>query len=200
VPGGDAVIAIGAALVAAACLAAGAVRMQLGLAIDLTPAETAAIVGAAADGQGVVAIDLTNDHILPTTWTATVYLAPEDAGRVIRRGRTVAVSCTVPSIARCPDWRRTGAGAYAQVDRGHPPFDVDGEFSDRELVTIVRLVRTSRDLRLGDRPGREPVRWIRHDGADVLVTTTKDNGSGQTITLRRSGSTWRIVEVGMWIV
>jgi hypothetical protein len=152
------------------------------------------------------------------------YLEPDVTGVTIRRGRVVYLESAIVN-GTAVRWRvRAGNSQYAQVvresnrsrgpvhDRSiERPFIVDGQFSDQELISLVSFVRGSPEQERKLDPdgtirmafpsvdGTMPITEVRRENSDVIVVLQSSTRSGQTATLTRNRSTWKLVSVSGWL-
>jgi hypothetical protein len=144
--------------------------------------------------------------------------------RPARRGRVAHLESAIVNGTPV-QWRvRSGESEYAQVLRGsnhgrgslddrsiERPFIVDGQFSDRELISLVSFVRRSpkpeRKVDLDgtihiEFPGVDgtmPITEVTCDESAVIVVLQRSTRSGQTATLSRNRSTWKLISASGWL-
>jgi hypothetical protein len=161
---------------------------------------------------------------LPEVRFIDAYREPDVTGVTIRRGRVVHLESAIVN-GTAVGWRvRPGTSQYAQVAREsnhwrgalddrsiERPFIVDGQFSDQELISLVSFVRGSPErerkvdpdgtihVELPDLDGTLPITEVRRDGSAVIVVLQSSTRSGQTATLIRNRSTWKLVDVTLWL-
>jgi hypothetical protein len=148
-----------------------------------------------------------------------VFFDPTTATPEIRRGRMALVSRRlVDSKGTWEAWRLNGRNDYGQVaipgrEFGNVegeqdlnrPFAVRGKLANEELVTLVKLVRSSPVWRsetgmMQRIEGEWPILSIHRmqDGA-IVVTTRKSNSSGQKVTFKIVAKQWHIEAAVFWI-
>jgi hypothetical protein len=126
----------------------------------------------------------------------------------------------------CSDWAAAGEPkTYTQVaDKARfgaslivrapaeRPVDVDGKFSDEELISLVAFARSKPRFpevttpdggisgRSPDGPsGRYPVSYIRRDPRGVYIAFSDGGGIGEGIFVKRTKRGWLLIDAGGWV-
>jgi len=179
-------------------------------------------IAAAAEEQGEPWAILTwHSQILPLVRYADVFLPPTVAGEGYRRGAFVHLECRpLDDGPTCRSWTRSSElGAYFQLFEGlapagqvtvrsqlERPVRIRGTFSDDELVSLVRYIRSGPGPRVP--AGRFPSRVSRdipiqdieqQSNGSVWVRLTVDGVGGETATVVRTDSGWQVTEVVSWV-
>ena len=159
----------------------------------------------------------------------TVYFAPEDGSKRLRRGEAVTLKLReLDEVAKGGD-EETETFDYCQVaepgesSKGElrapdapslKPFAAPEGFTDEELVGIVGFVRSGPEdkeelegggERYGGRvQGRSPITSISRDEKGIIVVCTGTQlaplaGAGQEIRIQKSGNGYRLVGLSNWI-
>ena len=150
-------------------------------------------------------------------WFVDAYLQPTTASPSVRRGTLINVSSNLPEVPSVLKvWtlnRRATRLTYAQVavsERSfgnilgdqdvNRPFRISGEFSDDELISLVRFIRTD-PSRADERT--LPILFITReslppqaDGPAVRVGLRQDESATILLTLKRTGQTWTVTAHG----
>ena len=148
-----------------------------------------------------------------------VYHAPTIDTPDIRRGTRTLLSRVVPSSKGVlQKWKVNGSGWYAQVaipgrdfalingeQDLNQPFGVGAKFSNEDLVSIAKLIRSSplstAPSRGSDRvEGIWPIDSVERDQKGIVAVQTRKNiSSGQVVKLTKTGEQWSISGIGFWI-
>jgi hypothetical protein len=149
----------------------------------------------------------------------TAYLESKAVAPRLRRGRRTMLEARLAS-ASTKEPIPSGIGrteTYAQVSlrgrsfndmqrewKANPPFLVVGEFADEELVRLVDFIRTSPpEQGPGIGPsvrGELPILTVARSrssrrSADVDVFLDSGHGGSYGVRLRKSGRTWRVMQI-----
>lgn len=148
-----------------------------------------------------------------------VFLEPDAVSSRARRGRMITMTASRATFSKNKAWTVTATGLYGQVswqgrdfdqienDRDrNQPFELSGDFTDDELVSLVDFVRSSpkgpkrkeRTPYANQVEGRWPVHCLRRqpDGS-IQVWLRRDAGSRQIVHVSRDGPDWRVTRVGL---
>lgn len=147
------------------------------------------------------------------------YCTPAASTRDVRRGSLVYVSRqSADSGATWQPWALQGKGDYAQVaipardfDRingdqdVNRPFRLSGKFTDDELASLAKFVRSSPAWDAAGKrtaiEGTWPFLSISRDpDGSIVVNLRRDDWSGQEVKIQRKGDSWVILSIGFWIV
>lgn len=194
----------------------------------LTPDALASAVKAATTDRGQPwAIRASHSQVLPETHYADTFLPPTVSSARFRRGIVQRFECR-PAVrdADCADWKAEGEPkTYIQVadkakfgaslivrTSAERPIEVDGDFSDHDLISLVAFARSKPRFprattpdggisgRIPDGPsGRYPVSWIRPDPHGVYIAFSEGTGIGEGIVVRRTRRGWMLVDAGAWV-
>jgi hypothetical protein len=152
-------------------------------------------------------------------WSVDVFLEPDAVSPRARRGRMMTVTASRATFSANKAWTVTATGRYGQVswqgrdfdqvenDRDlNQPFELSGDFTDAELVSLVDFVRSSpKGPKRKERTpygnqvqGRWPIHGVRRqpDGS-IRVSLRRDAGSRQIVHVGRDGPDWRVTGVGL---
>jgi hypothetical protein len=161
-------------------------------------------------------------QVLPEVRYVDAFLAPTLVNARLRRGPLIYLQCSpVAHEVLCGSWKAASKGGhYAQVTDdpdgfgtdltiGSPserPMRVVGEFTDQELLSLVKYVRSSPRTRLPDGTegmsisGSDPILEVeRQSDISAEVTLSFDGGSGQTATIVRTRTGWHVINVVDWV-
>jgi hypothetical protein len=112
------------------------------------------------------------------------------------------------------EWSRGDSGSYAQVaiagrnfdqiqgdNDVHRPFRVIGRFDDRDLIRLVRFLRSRPPVgRRSDAIKLLPIVSVARQTDDSVEVMLRDGSmQGQWIKLNQTGRSWHIVSVGVWM-
>jgi len=175
------------------------------------------------EGKNPWLIDGDTSQVLPETWFIDAYLEPDLMASTLRRGRVVGLESRAVG-GKATAWRtRLGVRHYAQISVGSTPFPtaltdssvdrpfiVEGIFNAQELISVVRFVRSSpnvvdrnspdgRTRITGSVNGLRPITEVRRQADTVVVTLQDGKRSGETVTLRRAGPEWTVVNIVLWV-
>ena len=189
-------------------------------AARVTAEELDAIALVASSAGEPWAVLTWHSQVMPEERYADVFLQPTVASAVVRRGRFLHLMCR-PVVADgvCSTWtKRPESGAYVQVltssassvgmaiqNELERPIRVTGSFSDSDLETLVKYIRSEPRLPPEHGPsevrgGSIPIEDIKQqaDGS-VQVTLSADGISGETAIVTRTPKGWRISQIGWWV-
>ena len=140
-----------------------------------------------------------------------VYLSPVTVTTNLRRGPILSV---MRRTAPPTPWAARDSGSYAQVaiagrnfeqiqgdDDINRPFRVTGRFNDRDLIQLVRFLRSGPPVWRGlDAIKLLPIVSVARQADDsVEVTLRVGSMQGQWIKLHQAERGWRIVSAGVWM-
>jgi hypothetical protein len=169
------------------------------------------------------AIHADHSQILPETHYVDAFLPPTLSTPRFRRGFVQSFECR-PAVrgGDCSDWKANDEPkTYVQVadkanfgaslivrSRPERPITVEGQFSDKDLISLVAFVRSRPNLPpLPDGgirgpsgvSGREPIIDISQQPESVWVRMSQDDVGGETATVRRTSQGWKLVDVALGI-
>ncbi len=175
------------------------------------------------EGKEPWLIDGDTSQVLPETWLIDAYLEPDLTASTLRRGRVVSLKSRAVD-GKATEWRqRIGVQSYAQVTVDSKPFSatltdssldrpfiVEEEFGAEELISVVRFLRSGPEVPNRKLPDgwthllmpvdtSKPITHVRRNEDTVVVTLQDDKRSGQTVTLRRVGPQWTVVDSIVWV-
>jgi len=209
--------------------AAAAAPVRLGPSADQLSKIDIAGISTLVEGQGPVWVLIAQSQGFIPGRFVEVFLSPEVRTPSLRRGRMVSVQAPPPTTGDVASvWKRTGAEQpYAQVplSRTDPdqvtnsrdlnrPFRIVGAFSDEEIVSLVAFIRSSPKVPGNPRPGgtlvmpnsevqgQWPIGLLSHSGGEIRVSLLDNDPrerSGQSVIVRRDGTTWIVQRVNMWV-
>jgi hypothetical protein len=171
------------------------------------------ILKALGHSPAPLAIRVGGSQTLPYYLHATLFLAPTGpASRAgVVRGGVVYLKCPTEPRTECTaDWQEDEAPARwallsstvdaVRAGSGDPPFELHGEFSDAELLSLVAYVRTSPapdappgSVALGIRGDWEIASIGRNDDGTVYVAQRRGD-IGQHGKFKKTRRGWKIVE------
>jgi hypothetical protein len=186
----------------------------------LTADDVKAITRAVTSGNDAPwAVFAWYSQVLPETWNVDAFVAPTGSTAGLRRGTVRHLECKPTEKGGCIQWRvLPERGAYVQVADGpafsdsvmvrrlsERPIQVDGEFMDRDLISLVLYIRSKPETKsAGGSPivvsGTYPIMSIeRQRNGSVWVRMSEDGGVGETATVRKTDRGWQVTELTFWV-